>query len=1729
MQKTRSLKEKVIASLIVFTIVFSNFATLGTALISYAADGNDEITYQAQFVMLENTPDETETQEEQVAQENAIENTTTENQQEIQDENEQENEVQNASNTETKNEEEATNEVTQKANEQLEGLAIEITIGAGKNGYLKSAKVNIKDLENQIFKLKEDIPLGQYIQSIDQNKIKLRQINSGTEVKVYLPIELKEETEIDMTRLQEGVEINLLATYIDNEGNEEIITKSAKPVLEISNDVNLLVDSNIEKCIPYIKDGKAEALVQLKVVLTSNGKNELPIKDTTIEVSIPTIEGAEIKNVTVSAVSTGYTNGLSNTDVIFTAENWNYQDGKVTINVDNAEKEGKYKKSVGNDEYIISYTYSNCPELSNIILNSRLTAKSNIFNNKGTQEISNSIEKEYNLSEANSNIVTYNVTTKTQEMSKGYLYANANSNEPEYELQFESALNVNISRPDMVQTVEIREQDEYFTDDAQNAYPTSTQNGNNTYYKSVKLNKENLLSIIGQTGNLELLLADETSLIQVNKDTEDDGDGYITISFGENKIDKILIRINNPEGEGILNIDCTKAMTKSTYSKADLTLLRRINNNYIAAAQLQEGIITELGTKSTSTELLDTITNASVSLNRNELSTLVKNEDVEINISLNNAQDSSDMYKNPVFELTFPKEITNVEIKDMNLLYANDELEIQNIETIRNEENNVVIRITLNGAQTKYAMGDSEKGTSIILKTNIELDMYRASRAAKLIMNYYNEDGTNYAYSSDWTMITNPSSYMLNIKQGQYETELKIVAPEGFVNAQMISGYKEDKTLISVNQGRKEDSIETFADSKTAEMKMILINNTEEEMNDVHILGRTIFSGNKSIVNGEDLGTNQDAPMKSKINLDNSNDAVVYYSENGEATDDLDEPSNGWTTEPEDLSKIKSYLIQIKETVKIGDILIYSYNFEIPENLNNNLDLCATFGTYYTGTITAGIEEPDKVVLTTGDAPVLKVETTSDADQATAVAGQHIKYTVKVTNEGRTVSEDTVVNSIIPQGTTYVEDGELKPDVTELKIEMDDIEPGRSDEATYEVEVNQSATVGNTEIVSNNNVSASGLETPIFTESSKMQVDKAEVSIVLQQLSQNRVVDQGTEFQYNAAIVNFTNDDISDCTIRQNLPEGLEFIDAYVVDFESDGVTEKTDKKATYDASTRTVTWKLDTLERSATLALKVKTTQISETQRELLSTATISSPNLKREYTSNEVKHILARPVIEYNYQSTINNKFIKEGDNVEYILNLKNTGLSEAQNINITNILPDAFRAIGATVVKNGVSNSALVGKDIQFNVTLGAGEEAKIVLDCNVQNLDDITQEAYTANQWTISGNNIATVQTNSVENIVLQNPELTNTQNTSKNNEITINTQTDTITNEETPVYINENDEVQITDYQNTYRILGKAFNDMNQNGQRDDDEKGMADVVAKLCDAETQEIVAQTVTNSIGEYILENVYPGEYYIKFEYDNTKYQVTDYKKKGVNEDRNSDAIISNYKAVTDKIKITDNSISDIDIGLVRAGIFDLSLDVNVNKITVQDDIETTVYEMENSKLAKVDINPKRISSSKALIEYTITIANKGEIAGYVKRIVDYLPEDLELDSSLNSNWYVGADGNAYSQELEDQIINPGETKTITLILTKQMTEDNTGITNNKFEIAQTYNEYAIADIDSVEGNQIEDEDDLSSVDVIIGVQTGGSMINIMIISTTLITLLITLYVIKLHIDKKNKEVII
>ena len=235
--------------------------------------------------------------------------------------------------------------------------------------------------------------------------------------------------------------------------------------------------------------------------------------------------------------------------------------------------------------------------------------------------------------------------------------------------------------------------------------------------------------------------------------------------------------------------------------------------------------------------------------------------------------------------------------------------------------------------------------------------------------------------------------------------------------------------------------------------------------------------------------------------------------------------------------------------------------------------------------------------------------------------------------------------------------------------------------------------------------------------------------------------------------------------------------------------------------------------------------------------------------------------------------------------------------------------------------------------------------------------------------------------------------------------------------------------------------------------------------------------------------------------FEYDKEEYEPTTYMATGVESSKNSKVVLNNITingketiaAVTDTINVECN-ISNINIGLKETLIFDLELNKYISKIVVQSSEKTKQYEFENDTIEKVEIHRKQIIGANVVLEYTIKVKNNGEIAGYAKNIVDYLPSGLTFSSELNKDWYLS--GNyLYTKSLENVQLRPGEEKEVKLILTKTMTNDNVGLINNRAEICEDYNKYGETDVDSTPNNQSQNEDDFGSVDVIIQVATGGA----------------------------------
>ena len=333
----------------------------------------------------------------------------------------------------------------------------------------------------------------------------------------------------------------------------------------------------------------------------------------------------------------------------------------------------------------------------------------------------------------------------------------------------------------------------------------------------------------------------------------------------------------------------------------------------------------------------------------------------------------------------------------------------------------------------------------------------------------------------------------------------------------------------------------------------------------------------------------------------------------------------------------------------------------------------------------------------------------------------------------------------------------------------------------------------------------------------------------------------------------------------------------------------------------------------------------------------------------------------------------------------------------------------------------------------------------------------------------------------------------------------------------------------------YTISGTAWIDSNRDGKRDSSESVLSGVGIRVVDADqgtyVDNIYATTSANGQYQVTVEN---GNYILVFSYDTERYNLTEYRKEGISEEQNSDVISRNITidgtnstvGATDMIRVNSGSITNIDIGLTEASIFDLELDKYVNEVIVQTKNSTTQYGYNDQTLVKVEIPSKELNNATVIIKYAIKITNVGEVAGYVQNIVDYIPSDLTFNSELNADWYQ-ANSNLQNNSLSNTPIKPGETQTIDLVLVKTMNNNNTGTVINIAEIGEASNILELRDMDSIPNNNNASEDDYGRAEIIISVGTGKAIIVISIIFVIVALITVGIFVINKKVlgkDDKN-----
>ena len=1609
-----------------------------------------------------------------------------------------------------------------------EDLSIHSQVAVKNEGYLKSAKILIESENGLSFDINAE-NADDY--QVDGNQIILNNIAAGEKTDINIPITYKERE--DINNLNKKINVKLIGIYVNKNGSEKSISENYVLRLKWNTNTEFSITSNVRKYIPYASNENKGLILQTSVESWIPSENNF-VEREELNIEAVKIEGYKIEKITIA-------NKLGEN---LEESSWNYDETENNINIkldNNSEK-------INSQELLITYILSGEKELElPFTLNSKINGSIYMF---GTEEKAEAeLEAKYEVEQTIGKVVTVEGAS-SESIKLGNLLNNAISEENQYKTTYETKITADISSIDMVEGIIIRNENVEFEND-EATYET------NSTYKKVGISKENFDYILGENGKIEILNKENELISTINKNTQIENNEYQIEINSEN----VVVKTSKPQVEGVLSISLTAEMTNSNYSYEQLKTFDFLNAKYTGSVLYEENVENKVSDIVNKISLEKPQTNSQLTISRDTLTTIADNNNIEIEIKLNNTTEDVDLYKNPKFEIIFPEYVEDVNVSNIAIANSENVFEFEDSRIYKNSEGKIVLNIDVKGEQTKYNTNTFSNGTSILVNAKMKVNLYTPSIKQNIVLNYTNENATTYKEEQDG--------------KGHSEVEISYKAPVGVVSINKISNYEETgKTVTSVEQGKVTDKIEIFDNPKIATMDIIVMNNNENSCDGVKILGRIPFKGNKDVTTGEDLGTTIDTKLVSNIIGDELNkaSAIVYYSNNGEATEDLELPENGWTTDVEDFSQVKSYLILVNDyEMNPGEILKYSYRYQIPGNLEHNTDIYGSFKTIYNDKTAQGtvkeVSNADIVGLTTGVGPQLSVETISNV-QDRAREYEKIKYTVRIENTGSEVSENVVVKTKIPTGATYavhsnvltlesVEGWELKSD-REIITTIDKLNPGDIKKVEFFVQVNKLPSIeeyyadkegftknangtyeiqeayedenGNTKyskkainglpeikIICESTITAKDLAKEMKSEDKGIIVEKA--NLVAEEIvaTQDNIAKVNETIESKIQVKNNSQETMKNIVVTKKLPEGLKYADSYIRGYEDDGITLRKIKSTDYDASTRIVTWKIDELQPGRT-AIVIGEWVVGEmadkVYKDTISTTTNIEVNGER-YQAGQVDIAIGRPHLEVSQVSNKTNQYIKVGDMIEYTFTIKNVGSVSAEDVTLTDKLPDEVAIKKLTYNVDGVEVSKVVSKNEDAVVYTNILPDGRLDATVTAQIKDIPSSQKVITNVANVEATDIANVKSNEVTNTVERTADSVSATGESTKQITSIKSKSSNTSNS------SNEESSKDENVKSKYEIKGTVWLDENKNGSRDKGEKTLSGITAKLMNQATGEKVAEEITNADGQYKFNNLDNGSYMVIFSYDNTKYSIAEYKKQNVSEDMNSDVITANDSgrvvAATDSITIKDGSKSNIDAGFIEATTFDLALTKRISKVTVQSNNETKTYDFNNTDLAKVDINAKYINGAKVIVEYAITVKNEGDIEGYAKEIVDYLPSELEFSTDLNSKWYKGNDGNLYTEELANTAIPAGQSKTVKLVLTKTMTENYTGIINNEAEISKDYNKAGIKDADSDVKDRDQKDDDMSSADLIIGIKTGDTLIYVSAIIAAIIATIVVAFVIK------------
>ncbi len=570
--------------------------------------------------------------------------------------------------------------------------------------------------------------------------------------------------------------------------NSSFLTIISTAIDELANSTEKVnIETNVEKFVRYEFNDKKGVLAKINVKAKIEYEEGQDAETTKVELQMPQIKGEYPENIEL----------IENSVKI---QNYDYdkQSGKLVVYVYNESKE-EFDFSV--DMYFGADCYGENLEYNGTTIEEQI-----------------------------SGLVSTSITTN--DIYNGYIKSNA-QNGTKYKTEYTENLEIKFDYKEMSDEIEIKETDKVKAEDI--------------IYKSISLNKNNILDILGENGTLKIQNESGEDLLEINKDTASEEDG--TIKFDYNKdVKGLTIKTSKPEKVGTIKIENKKAINETMVDLSATTIKTETKINCINNVEV-EPTETEEIEETENTEEIETEQEIVYNFSDNK-ETQIKGTETKVDLSMdkkalianslnqvnftatlvsNDAKYS--LFKNPVIEIKLPAEVEKVTLGNIFVLYDNAFSVIDQVVT--EEGNCKVIRITLSGAQNSYVSSNVYAGPEVLIPATLTVNKDVASNQNAVVSVKCTNNNVIAEYSNqDYNVAINSIQVMSLDEETESDSDNSEEQPE------VVEDYSGLTSSITATIGDKVlTEGESVYEYEYIKYNVTLKNTSNSKMQNINVVG----------------------------------------------------------------------------------------------------------------------------------------------------------------------------------------------------------------------------------------------------------------------------------------------------------------------------------------------------------------------------------------------------------------------------------------------------------------------------------------------------------------------------------------------------------------------------------------------------------------------------------------------------------------------------------------------------------------------------------------------------------------------------------------------------------------------------------------------------------------------------------------------------------------------------